>query len=224
MIIALVNSKGGVGKSTIAGNLAAWLFDKGYRVTLVDCDTQSSSSEWMEDVYPEMKVLKFDAAEDVLDELPELSQEADYVICDGPGSQTEMSRALLMWADLAIIPCKASMFEARALDKNTRFVRQAQAIRRGEPKAVAVLSMVGRGYRLTRDMKHAADALEMDLANIPVSLRQAYADAPGQGTVVWRMGTKERDAANEIDALFRELIPQACEQAQTKLLKQVNQS
>ena len=33
--------------------------------------------------------------------------------------------ALLLWADLAVIPCKASMFEVRALAKNTAFVRQA---------------------------------------------------------------------------------------------------
>jgi chromosome partitioning protein len=115
-----------------------------------------------------------------------------------------------MWADLAIVPCKASMFELRALDRNTSFIRQAQAIRNGPPAAVSVLSMVGKDYRLTRDMKHAAAALNLPLAGTPITLRQAYADAPGQGTVVWRMGYRERDAAGEVDALFREILPEAC--------------
>ena len=210
MIISIVNSKGGVGKSTIAGNLVAWFHEQGHRVILVDCDTQESSSEWIREAYPDIRMERFETTDEVLDELPELNTEAQFVVCDGPGSQTEMSRALLMWADLAIIPCKASMFEARALEKNTKFVRQAQTIRQGPPQAVAVLSMVGQGYRLTRDMSKTAQALKLMLAKTPVTLRQAYADAPGQATVVWKMGAKEKDAATEITTLFRELFPDAC--------------
>ena len=159
MIVAIVNSKGGVGKSTLAGSLAGWLHAQGHQVILADCDTQQSSSEWISEAIPTLPMVRLTNADQVLDELPVLAREADFVIADGPGSQTETSRALLMWADLAVIPCKASMFEARALDKNTNFVRQAQAIRQGPPSAVAVLSMVGREYRLTRDMLDAAQAL-----------------------------------------------------------------
>ncbi|MCA9191090.1 MAG: ParA family protein [Planctomycetales bacterium] len=209
MIIALVNSKGGVGKSTLAGNLAGWLHEHGRKVILADCDTQCSSSEWVKEAAPEIQVVRLANADEVLDELPSLKREAEYVVCDGPGSQTETSRALLMWADLAVIPAKASMFEARALDKNTAFVRQAQSIRKGPPDAVAVLSMVGRDYRLTKDMHDAASTLKLSLTDTPITLRQAYADAPGQATFVWRMGYSARDAADEIDALFQELLPEA---------------
>lgn len=209
MIIALVNSKGGVGKSTLAGNLVGWLHEHGRSVILADCDTQSSSSEWIREALPQVQVVRFSNADEVLDELPSLAREAEYVIADGPGSQTETSRALLMWADLAIIPCKASMFEARALDKNTAFVRQAQAIRKGPPHAVAVLSMVGREYRLTKDMVEAASNLKLALTDTPATLRQAYADAPGQATFVWNMGYQAKDAAAEIDRLFQELLPGA---------------
>ena len=208
MIIALVNSKGGVGKSTLAGNLVGWLHEHEQSVILVDCDTQSSSSEWIREALPQVQVVRFSNADEVLDELPSLAKEAEYVIADGPGSQIETSRALLMWADMAIIPCKASMFEARALDKNTAFVRQAQAIRKGPPHAVSVLSMVGREYRLTRDMIEAASNLKLSLTKTAVTLRQAYADAPGQATFVWKMGYHAKNAAEEIDALFRELLPE----------------
>ena len=207
MIIALVNSKGGVGKSTIAGNLAAWLNEQGHGVILADCDPQRSSSEWIRESKPDIDVIGFDNSDQVFEELPALRSQADFIVADGPGSQTETSRALLMWADLAIIPCKASMFEARALAKNTAFVRQAQQIRDGLPDAVAVLTMVGRDYRLTKDMSEAADSLNLALARTPLTLRQAYADAPGQSTFVWHMGYQARDAAEEIDELFRELLP-----------------
>jgi chromosome partitioning protein len=69
--------------------------------------------------------------------------------------------------------------------------------------------MVGKNYRLTHDMEEAAAALKLPRARTPVILRQIYADAPGQGTVVWRMGARARDAAEEIHRLFREILPEA---------------
>ncbi len=209
MIIVIANSKGGVGKSTISVHLAAWLHEQGHKVTLADCDTQQSSSEWIREAIPEVKAVRLDNPDNILNELPILAQDADYVVADGPGSQTETSRALLLRADLAIVPCKASMLEVRALAKATDVLRQAQDIRNGVPKAVIVLSMVGKTYRLTQDMKDAASALSLPLASTALILRQIYADAPGQGAVVWRMGARAREAADEVDQLFRELLPQA---------------
>jgi chromosome partitioning protein len=209
MIIAFVNSKGGVGKSTLAGNLVGWLHEHGRSVILADADTQQSSTEWILEAVPGVPVARLASAEEVFEELPGLAAEAEFVVCDGPGSQTETSRALLMWADLAVLPCKASMFEARALAKNMAFVRQAQTIRKGLPHAIAVLSMVGKDFRLTKDMRDAAAALKLTLASTHITLRQAYADAPGQSTLVWKMGYREKEAAREIAALFRELLPTA---------------
>src|SRR5690242_16959197 len=109
MIIVVANSKGGVGKSTVAVHLAAWLHEQGHSVTLADCDTQASSSEWIREAIPQVKTVRLSNPDEILDELPRLGQEADFVIADGPGSNTETSRALLLRADLAIVPCKASM-------------------------------------------------------------------------------------------------------------------
>src|SRR5665213_1044528 len=209
MIIVIANSKGGVGKSTVAVHLAGWLHEQGYRVTLADCDTQQSSSEWIREAVPEVKAVRLDNPDVILSELPLLAADTDFVIADGPGSQTETSRALLLRADLAIVPCKASMLEVRALAKATEVLRVSQDIRAGLPKAVIVLSMVGKNYRLTADMKDAAAALNLPLASRPMTLRQIYADAPGQGAVVWNMGSRAREAAEEVDQIFREILPEA---------------
>lgn len=209
MMIGIANSKGGVGKSTIAVHLAAWLHQQGHRVCLADCDCQGSSSQWARQAVPGLRVVILETPDDVLNELPRLRDEADYVVADGPGSQTEVSRALLLRADLALVPCKASMLEVRALARATEVVRQAQDIRGGVPRAVAVLSMVGQHYRLTHDMRKAAEVLDLPLARGAMTLRQIYADAPGQGSVVWQMGATARTAASEVDALFREILPEA---------------
>src|SRR5580692_8880499 len=209
MIIVIANSKGGVGKSTLAVHLAAWLHERGHRVTLADCDTQQSSSEWIREAVPAIKAVRLENPDVILNELPALYADTDYVIADGPGSQTETSRALLLRADLAIVPCKASMLEVRALAKATEVLRVSQDIRNGAPKAVIILSMVGKNYRLTNDMKDAAAALNLPLASRPMILRQIYADAPGQGAVVWNMGSRASEAAEEVDHIFREILPEA---------------
>lgn len=208
-IIAVVNSKGGVGKSTTAVHLAAWLHEQGHSVILADCDTQQSSSEWIREACPGVRAVRLDNPEHILSELPLLAQDADYVIADGPGSQTETSRALLLRAHMAVVPCKASMLEVRALAKATEVLRVAQDIRGGVPKAVIILSMVGRNYRLTQDMKEAAAALNLPLAKTPLILRQIYADSPGQGAVVWNMGARAGEAPDEIRKVFSEILPEA---------------
>jgi chromosome partitioning protein len=217
MIIVVANSKGGVGKSTFAVHLAAWLHEQGHRVTLADCDTQQSSSEWIREAVPEVKAVRLASPDDILNDLPTLNADTDYVVADGPGSQTETSRALLLRADLALVPCKASMLEVRALAKATEVLRVSQDIRSGLPKAVIVLSMVGMKYRLTADMKEAAAALSLPLATRAMTLRQIYADAPGQGAVVWNMGSRAREAAEEVDQIFREILPDAVKRRGARL-------
>jgi chromosome partitioning protein len=208
MIIVVANSKGGVGKSTLAVHLAVWLHEQGRKVILADCDMQHSSSEWAREAAPEMKTVRLSSPDDILEELPQLEQEADFIIADGPGSNTETSRALLLRAELAIVPCKASMLEVRALAQATKALKHAQDIRKGQPKALIVLSMVGKTYRLTQDMKDAASTLHLRMAKTTITLKQIYADAPGQGTVVWHLGARGREAAQEMRALFREALPE----------------
>jgi len=209
MIIVVANIKGGVGKSTLAVHLAAWLHEQGHRVALADCDTQHSSSDWLQEAVPEIKTFRFASPDQILDELREIAKTVDYLVADGPGSNTEISRALLLRADLAIVPCKASMLEVRALKQATSALRHAQSVRRGRPPAVIVLSMVGKKYRLTNDMRDAAALLKLPVASTALTLRQIYADAPGQGVVVWHLGRRAREASRQIQQLCRELLPEA---------------
>ncbi|MCA9047178.1 MAG: ParA family protein [Planctomycetaceae bacterium] len=214
-VIAVTNSKGGVGKSTLAVHLAVWLHEQGHRVILADCDAQHSSSEWMNEACPDIECVRLNGADEVVDELPRLIPTVDYVVADGPGSDTDTSRTILMFADLAIFPCKASMLEARALAQATKVLRLAHAVRRDKPRVVIVQSMVGRKYRLTKDMAEAAKALDLPQAETQLVLRQVYADAPGRGAVVWQLGSRAREASREIRRLFTELVPEAVKPRKT---------
>ena len=75
--MALSNSKGGVGKSTIAVNLAVWLAEQGRRVILVDSDVQGSSSGWLQEAAAEIKTVRLLTSDDVVDQLPKIQAEAE---------------------------------------------------------------------------------------------------------------------------------------------------
>ena len=218
-IIAVANAKGGVGKSTTSVHLAAWLHEQGHRVLLADCDAQQSSSQWMEEANPDIDTVQFDKADDILDSLQDHAREFDYVIADGPGSNSEISRALLMVADLAVLPCKASMLEVRALAEATKLLLQARKIRRGEPPATIILNMVRPRYKLAAEMQKAAAALRLPIISTSWILRQVYADAPGQGTTVFKMGAQGRIAAAEVQKIFEELLPEAVTKKQSTTRK-----
>lgn len=204
MIFAFTNSKGGVGKSTISVHLTVWLHERGARVALVDADVQGSSSIWLQEAAPEIKVVRLQTPDEVLEQVPGLQREFDHLIIDGPAGLSEVTRTVLFVADVTFLPCGPSVLDLRAARDAIRVVRQAQHIRKGPPRAVLVPNKLQVQYRLSQELLETARSLEIPAAG-GLRLRQAYADAAGQGTVVWRMGTRAQDAAKEMETLLQEI-------------------
>ena len=205
MIFAFTNSKGGVGKSTVSVHLAVWLQDQGRQVALVDADVQSSSSLWLQEAAPDLKVFRLQTPDDLLEQVPVLKRQFEHLVIDGPAGLSEVTRTILFVADVTFLPCGPSVLDLRAANDAIRVVRQAQCIRGGPPRAVLIPNKLQAHYRLSRELIATAQALDIPSAG-GLRLRQAYADAAGQGTVVWRMGPRARDAAQEMECLLKELV------------------
>ncbi|MBI3869997.1 MAG: AAA family ATPase [Verrucomicrobia bacterium] len=205
MIVALTNSKGGVGKSTLAVHLAVWWKECGANVALVDADVQGSSSVWLKETGSEVPVFRLQTADEVLDQIAEISRSFEHVVVDGPAGLSEVTRAILLVADLALLPCGPSVLDLRAANEAIRVVKQAQTIRHGLPQAMLVPNKLQARYRLSRELLEIARHLAVP-ATPELRLRQAYADAAGQGTVVWHLGPGGEMAANEIKELFHGLF------------------
>ena len=202
-IVAVVNSKGGVGKSTIAVHYAVAESERGRRVALIDSDVQESSTRWLKDLAENVSVFRLPTPDEVMEEAPKLKEEYDLVVADGPAGLSEVTRAILLRADVALLPCGPSTMDLRPARDSMRVIKQAQSVRNGVPRAFFVPNKLQSGTRLSRELMSTADALGLPV--LPgLHLRQAYADAVGQGTVVWRM-PNARAATDEIYQLCKSI-------------------
>ena len=112
MIVALVNQKGGVGKTTLALHLAGRWAGKGKRVVVVDADPQGSALDWSEQRARGGMARLFGVLglprETLHRELPEIAADADHVIVDGAPRIAGVARSALLAADLVLIPATPS--------------------------------------------------------------------------------------------------------------------
>ena len=206
MLIAFANSKGGVGKSTLAVHLAVWLFDRGANVVLLDADRQRSSSQWVAEVEPKITVRTATTPEEVLSQVQDASQSHDFIVADGPGGLNDASRTLLILADLAIFPISPSILDFRSVSEATEALKYAQSINGGKTEGRLVLNRMRTRDKISRELKEAAPGLGVTVAKSTIRDLQPYRDAAQQGTVVTRLGYKARDAATEMTQLFVELM------------------
>ena len=204
MIYGLTNSKGGVGKTTIAVHLAAWLAKKKRGVIFIDADPQSSASQWITELELSIILETLCQPEDIIGRLAELTADARDVVIDGPAGLSATTRAIMLKADRVFLPCGPSILDLRAASKAVQLLLEAQKARRGGPEGVLIPNKLHKRGRLSREMTGAARQL-----GIPVlaglSQRQSFADAAGQARVVWQMGAGALPAALEMQKLMREM-------------------
>ena len=86
MLIAFVNTKGGVGKTTLAVHTAAWLHDQGARVAAMDVDEQAGTIAWLQRACPTMPTQACLSVRDIVDRGREWRTAYDFVIADAPAA------------------------------------------------------------------------------------------------------------------------------------------
>jgi chromosome partitioning protein len=204
MIYGLTNSKGGVGKTTIAVHLAAWLVKKKRSVIFIDADPQSSASQWIKELALPIQLEQIDSPEEIIHRLAKLAGDANDIVIDGPAGLSATTRAIMLRADRVFFPCGPSILDLRAASKAVQLLREAQKTRKGKPEGLLIPNKLQKRGRLSREMMNAAKKLGVDVT-AGVCLRQSFADSAGQAKVVWQMGAGALLASLEMQQLMKDM-------------------
>jgi chromosome partitioning protein len=206
MIVAVVNQKGGCGKSTIATNLAAMFAGEGREVLLVDADPeQHSAMNWCADRPEHLPKVHASAlpARNLRKDADALRQKWEMVIIDGGARVTEHAHAAVAAADWLIIPVKPSKAD---LDATAQFldVVQSDMARRDDLSGGLLLNQLQEGTAIGNAAREQLGDWDFPVFMSVLHSYVAFSEAVWQGQSVIEYQPKSKAAA-DMEAFFREL-------------------
>ncbi|MEK8045083.1 ParA family protein [Ideonella margarita] len=192
-VIVVANPKGGVGKSTLATNVAGWLAHQGQHVMLGDLDRQHSSRQWLGIRPATVPVIQgWDLSDGDKLKPP---KGVSHVVIDTPaGLRGKRLAAVLALDPVVLVPLQASLFDMQATHA---FIDELAQAGQGHLKRTGLVGM------RVKDHTIAADRLTEFVSGLPVPLvtqlrdTQNYIHLAAHGLTLWDVapGRVERDRA-----------------------------
>lgn len=211
LTVAVLQQKGGSGKTTLAVNLAAAAHLEGRRTLVVDMDRQASAFDWSAarkdgSTLDGLAVVKADKAI-ALPRFREIARGYDYVFLDGPPRLGDVTQSAAVAADVAVLPIQPGPFDFWAVAETLESLDQADQVRQqlGRPpiRRVFVVNRAAVNTRLAREAEDELRRTGGELAGV-VHQRVAFPDAASRGESVLTSGGAE-PAADDIKRLWRAL-------------------
>lgn len=207
MIYAVVNTKGGVGKTTTAVHLSTMLARR-EPTLLIDGDPQASAASWAAwrrenpafDPSPTTTCL---AGKAIFSEGKVLAGQFKHCVVDAGGRDTGGLRAALLLAQRAIVPIGASNLDAAAMTDLLTVVDLAKDYN-PELDVRVLLTRVDPRTKDAGEMLEFLAEQKLEVLHAKVSERVAFRRAIGEGAIVQELG-RDQAAVNEIEAFFEEV-------------------
>ena len=203
MIIAFLNQKGGVGKSTAAMNAADWIHREGHSVLLIDADPQGTTSDWAalreELPWPVMKLTRQNMAKEIMHH----GENYDYVVIDGPPRAEALSRAIIIASDMVVLPIEPSGASDWASKTTIEQVREALEYKE-TLKSVFLVSRMISGTVISREIRDHVAEHEIPILPHGVTNRVQFAEAMTLGKTIFEYAPKS-EAAKEISTIMKDI-------------------
>ncbi len=206
-IIAVVNQKGGAGKTTLAMLLAGSLAERGKRVLVADADAQNTAVHWagMGTGFP-AEVQDVSGEESKLHKaLRKLTDAFDYIVIDSPPAATApVTASALRAAHLALVPVIPSPLDLWASVR----IREAIVLARHKNpqlEARLVVNQMQPNTLLAREVLGMLPEFGIPLLAANLKSRTAYRQCAALGGSIHSLGSRAALAVMEVDALRREV-------------------
>ena len=210
VILTIANTKGGVGKTTLALNIAIRQAIAGKDVWLVDGDRQATASNAIavradSGRTPSIACSSFADGIQLRSQVLQQSGKFEEVIIDVGGRDSSALRAALVVTDMLLVPFQPRSFDVWALADIAQLVREARSVRDGL-KAFAVLNFADATGSDNREAAAAAsDYPDLIYLDSPLHRRKAFANATGAGLCVSELKPIDFKADAELTQLLQHL-------------------
>lgn len=207
-IIAVVNQKGGAGKTTLAMILASALTENRARVLVADADPQGSALFWAQSNpgFPATVENFSDRGEKLGKKLGKRSSDYDFIIVDSPPhAELPIIQSALSHAHLALVPLNPSPLDLRA----SLAIRDSiYAAREKNPSLMArlVLNQVQPNTRMTQEISRELMAFGIPVLKTQLHQRMAYRQCIISGGSVFMRSLKAPLAVLEVNAIKAEVL------------------
>jgi chromosome partitioning protein len=210
LTIAVLQQKGGAGKTTLAVNLAAAAHLEGQRTLIVDMDQQASAFAWSLERregsrLDGLTVVRADRAL-TLPRFAEMSRGYDAIFLDGPPRRGDITQSAAVAADIVLLPVTPAPYDVWALDDTTANLDLADGIReqlgRKPVLRAFVINRAATGTLLAQEVEALIAETERVLA--VVRQRTSFPTTAGRGETVLT-STASLGAREDIEQLWRAL-------------------
>ena len=204
MILTVGNTKGGVGKSTLAVQLALGLALDGKRVWLVDGDRQGTSlgaiTVRAESGRTPIAAAAYSDGATLRAQVTQQREAYDHIIIDAGGRDSTALRAALTVSDVILIPFLPRTFDVWALSDVASLLNEARAVR--DIRALAVLNAAdAQGTDNDEAAEALADVPDIELLPVRLNRRKAIANASGSGLYIDEYRPRDSAASAELSTL-----------------------
>lgn len=203
-VIAVLNQKGGSGKTTIATHLARALQKQDYSVLLVDSDPQGSARDWSA-VDEENPVTVIGIDRPTIDRDLKSIAKKDFIVIDGAPQASDLALSAIKAADFILIPVQPSPYDIWATSDLVDLVKQRIEITDGKLQAAFVVSRAIKGTKIGSEISEALLGYDLPVLETRITQRVIYPTTAASGTTVLD-AEPNSDATQEINALALELI------------------